>query len=262
MGYIFSDLPDRNGRLPYDLCNRLYKWSHLLVAARERGMRCAVDWYDSGYVTLPDTDRVSSAGRSISKFSLGELVSGRCELDPSKDYVESCGWSFDRTNKDYSLLKEVGMADCGLWQAARQAASGTVGVHVRRGDFKPATGLVATNTRLPDSYYFSAMDQAVSAVPDVTFYLASDGTPQELRPFFDRYGARLRSSSDVTRSSDKNLLKVVDLFALASCSYLVSSKSTYSMFASVHGDVPNLWPTDPNPTLDTDAFVSAVSRNR
>ena len=114
----------------------------------------------------------------------------------------------------------------------------TVGMHVRRGDFRPA-GSVADyrgswNTALPLDWYVSIAGQLRRALgAAVQFLVVSDGRPGELQPLLD--AVPCVSTADIPDSDCS------DLLALAGADLLVCSISSFSQWAAFLSEAPYLW---------------------
>jgi hypothetical protein len=114
----------------------------------------------------------------------------------------------------------------------------TIGMHVRLGDFRPASnahdyrGL--WNTGLPMDWYVNIAHQLRRELGDqAQFLLVSDGTPEQLRP--------LLAAVPCVTSADLADADCSDLLALADADLLVCSISSYSQWAAFLSDSPYLW---------------------
>jgi hypothetical protein len=114
-------------------------------------------------------------------------------------------------------------------ELAAELPADTVGVHVRRGDFR-RPGRPAQN----DQQFFAAMDAVLRDRPGARFLLATDSEETE-RLFVERYRARIVRHPKQTRARDcapaiRDAL--VDLLLLARCSHLIGTySSTFSEVA-------------------------------
>jgi hypothetical protein len=109
-----------------------------------------------------------------------------------------------------------------------------VAVHIRMGDFAPATEgpLRSVNTRLPLAWYGDRMAELRNVLgPDAHFTLFSDGSPDELAELLREGDVELRSGETA----------IVDLLSMARAQALLASASTYSLWASFLGRMPSLW---------------------
>jgi hypothetical protein len=118
----------------------------------------------------------------------------------------------------------------------RDTSGAPVRVHVRRGDFESRQTLEEIsgrhNVALPIQWYVAAL-QAVRAAcgQTVPAQVCSDGTEEELRPLL-----RLPGVQRVSYGSS-----VADLWALSRARVLITSGSTFSMWASYLGQAPTIW---------------------
>lgn len=111
-----------------------------------------------------------------------------------------------------------------------------IAVHVRLGDFAPATEnalTVATsnNLRIPIEWYRQVIVSITTMYPTVPILIFSDGTEEEL--------SALTELPNVRVQREKNDL--AELIALASCRLLIGSRSTFSYWAAFLGDMPAIW---------------------
>ena len=112
-----------------------------------------------------------------------------------------------------------------------------VGIHARFGDYvkvdeaNPPDPLPPF-VRAHNAYFLNAMALCRDIIPDVKFFLASNGTSQELE--------FLTGNKDVTSGWSEALF---DLFALSQCRLIIGSASTFSSVAADYGDVPLILPT-------------------
>ena len=110
-----------------------------------------------------------------------------------------------------------------------------IAVHIRMGDFEVPEnekGLRegAWGYRLPIEWYISIIDK-VRLISDLPVYIFSDATDNELRDILSINNCKrayLGSS-------------ISDMIALSRCKVLVSSASTFSMWASFLGQIPTIW---------------------
>lgn len=111
-------------------------------------------------------------------------------------------------------------------------AEGTIGVHIRYGDFlsvdpnNPIT--IPSFVRAPNEYYTAMVDQCRELLPKHKIFLATDGTPDEVKWFTDRYHPLEHA----------NKIALLDLLTLSRCDIIVGSNSTFSLIASILGKKP------------------------
>lgn len=119
----------------------------------------------------------------------------------------------------------------------------TVGVHIRRGDYKHYKG---------GRYYYSQEDY-LNFMLQMKTLLAHNGKPIR---FF------LASNEKIEIDDFKNLETftqngsdmMVDLYGLAACDYIIGPPSTYSQWASFYGKKPLLMIYDKSTTLRLEDF--------
>jgi hypothetical protein len=111
--------------------------------------------------------------------------------------------------------------------AANQGAD--IAVHVRLGDFlsAPTPGMPAFNVRIPVEWYRDRIERIrAEAGRSLTVRVFSDGSDAELAP--------LLAMRDVERARGGN--SIADILALSRSAILVSSGSTFSMWAAFLGE--------------------------
>jgi hypothetical protein len=132
------------------------------------------------------------------------------------------------------LLERDATAEVRRATAARRPRTPYIGVHVRRGDFQPASPEALRagrhNFQTPTAWFEAAVIALRHAFPDRPIVLVSDGTTDELRP--------LLSLEGVVRPPSGSSL--ADLLLLSGTSVLVASASSFSAWASYLGHVPTL----------------------
>lgn len=112
-----------------------------------------------------------------------------------------------------------------------------VAIHVRLGDFAagphaPVAGAGPTNTRIPLTWYRDVILQIRGQLGEVQPVLVfSDGSDEELDLLLRLPRVARRKSEDA----------LSDLLEMRSCSALIASGSTYSMWASFLGQMPTVW---------------------
>jgi len=112
----------------------------------------------------------------------------------------------------------------------------SIGLHVRRGDFSASgDGTIlrkgGENYRIPIEWYVEALRLLRANLGNLGAVVASDGTPDELKPLL------LEPDVDLLPRAEP----IADMLALSTCAALVASGSTFSMWASYLGQVPTLW---------------------
>jgi len=113
----------------------------------------------------------------------------------------------------------------------------TVVVHVRRGDFRPATmdqiERGEGNSQVPMKWYLSVVEKLRFALNEtVSTLIVSDGSDSELSEILS-LGPSQRLHPGAA---------IQDLLVLASAGVLIASGSTFSMWGSFVGRMPVIWP--------------------
>lgn len=108
-----------------------------------------------------------------------------------------------------------------------------IGVHVRHGDYEivdPANppAQLPPFIRASNDYFLKTMALCREVEPLCMFYVASDGTDEDLKC--------LTSQPYVMRGRKDDPL--YDLFVLSQCFLIIGSNSTFSHVAAMYGDVP------------------------
>lgn len=110
-----------------------------------------------------------------------------------------------------------------------------IGLHVRYGDYM-AVDWNHPPVPMPDfvratnDYFLSALSVCYSAIPFRKVFVASDGTPEELKWL----------PESVRNQPDRN--PAYDLYALSKCDIIIGSVSTFGHVASIYGDCPFIVP--------------------
>ena len=129
------------------------------------------------------------------------------------------------------------------WLASRARYEGLldhqydVAVHVRLGDFAASNGpSAAPSIRQPMDWYVAAIEEVTSSARarDVRIVVFSDAAPGELRPLIDKFSARV----------DPGRNAITSLINMSKCQTLITSRSTFSMWAAYLGDVQAIWDED------------------
>ena len=113
--------------------------------------------------------------------------------------------------------------------------SNSVAIHIRMGDFKnPNNEDVlrkgSWNYRLPIQWYKNIISK-IREVSDMPIYIFSDAENTELEEILN-----INNCKRVYFGS-----AISDMIALSRCKVLVSSASTFSMWASFLGQMPTIW---------------------
>ena len=118
---------------------------------------------------------------------------------------------------------------------AMEFNNNSIAIHIRMGDFKnPDNEDVlrkgAWNYRLPIQWYKNIISK-IREVSDMPIYIFSDAKNTELKEILD--------IDNCNRAYFGSAIS--DMIALSRCKILVSSASTFSMWASFLGQMPTIW---------------------
>jgi hypothetical protein len=124
------------------------------------------------------------------------------------------------------------------WRARLGPDRLVVAVHIRAGDFKAADVNVnyrgCFNRALPLAWYMAVCDQLRHHFGDkVQFQLFTDGQPEALAPFIQRF-------SPVTGFHQRDTV-CSDLLAMASADLLICSVSSFSLWGAFLSRAPYVW---------------------
>jgi len=217
--------------------------------AKSAKLRPMVNWPECEHLLLPDT--------AVEKYeTFADLPNARSfdmadpgVLDPAYNWYPMKPLAAGSLPESPRPIQRIALRDRWLMGHIAECLDmwPTVGLHVRRGDFWKTDGFKLDGIgRLPDSWYLRLAGQVMAKVPGVRFYLASNGTEEELAAFRQ---LPLVPPIDVGMSSRQpatepvNLAGLVDLFALGMCKGIICSQSTWSMFAACWRGIPAIWPT-------------------
>lgn len=111
----------------------------------------------------------------------------------------------------------------------------SIGVHIRMGDFEvPENEQILRegfwNYRLPIKWYIAIIEK-IRLITDLPIYVFSDATDNELQDIL-----AISNCKRVFFGS-----AISDMIALSRCKVLISSGSTFSMWASFLGQIPTIW---------------------
>jgi len=251
--------------------NKLFGWEYAYSLAALNGMGVVCDWPVLEHITLPNTMRIDRMPYPEQTIKIdGRTIPPPYLLEKEKHYELTCGFDFPRVfEQGYAdagkrPISEMELRDQKLDATISRFMNMTpfvVGVHIRKGDYINTGGRFVAQCpfRVPDAWYFRMMSAVRKAVPGVVFYLASDGTKEELQPYYDNFPCtdnRIFSDEFTKAGQGKThhaarKEDMADLFALASTKLLICSVSTFSMVAYSMYDIPVLWPEAELQTLQT-----------
>ena len=118
---------------------------------------------------------------------------------------------------------------------AKEFNSNSIAIHIRMGDFaNPINEKVLRNGdwnyRLPIKWYISLIEK-IQKESNLPIYIFSDAEDSELKEIlaYDNCNRAYFGSA------------ISDMLALSTCKVLISSASTFSMWASFLGQMPTIW---------------------
>jgi hypothetical protein len=144
---------------------------------------------------------------------------------------------FREVLKEHTTVREalLQMTKPNLIRPLTEGYRPAVAVHVRLGDFKPPVAVAAEtrvyNTRISLDWYLRVIQSLRTHFGELQVDIFSDGSDEELRS--------LMALSGVTRKTFGS--SIGDILALSSAAILVTSGSTFSMWASYLGRQPVVW---------------------
>lgn len=238
------------------LGNLLFPWARALVFARRNRFRFIEPTWPQikiGTLLRREIDSrsyfglfrelegsVIGAERILKLTSAKRVQEQSAELACNGDVVEFTGMQglFVPIAEDHRLVRDslVAMTRSKHKGGLKFDFSSSISVHVRLGDFaEPAPGSslrAVSNTRIPIDWYADIVEGIRRAAgATLPAYIFSDGTDSEL--------ATLLSLPKCSRLGFGSA--IADLLALSRANILVTSGSTFSMWASFLGRMPALW---------------------
>lgn len=243
------------------LANMLFPWARYVVGARKFGLQKIAPtwsqiahrhwirndedkrWY--GDLFHPAADEITGPGRLRRLATLKrrlESEAGKFADDPKSMIVFSGKDDYFRdVLAEHATVREalLKITEPKRIRPLSEGYSPAIAVHVRLGDFKAAnvpagvsvTNTRMTNTRISMDWYVNIIQGLRAQLGDLKVEVFSDGTDEELRP--------LTSLSGVARKTFGS--SIADILALSCSAILVSSGSTFSMWASYLGRQPVVW---------------------
>ena len=118
---------------------------------------------------------------------------------------------------------------------SKEFNSNSIAIHIRMGDFinsidEKALRKGAWNYRLPIKWYITLIEK-IQNESNLPIYIFSDAEDSELKEILSHNNcSRVYFGSAIS-----------DMLALSNCKVLISSASTFSMWASFLGQMPTIW---------------------
>ncbi len=153
--------------------------------------------------------------------------------------LKDCLWIWEDVYSDFpigdtiqKIIQTIELSESFASQLGDVANDYIVGIHARFGDYVTAGGEKKSPfIRATNEYFLTVMQICREAMPGTKFFLASDGTVDELEFLY---------GDDVLKGRFGDPL--FDLFALSKCRLIIGSSSTFSTVAALYGNVPLLLP--------------------
>lgn len=219
------------------LANQILCWSNARHVIKEMGLkdRLIVINHDipEHCVSFPGAIAAQVDASNIPRVMRGELES----------QTGDCLWIWEDVYADFptgNAIKKIIQSiylEPSFEKQIENTATNLIGIHARFGDYVSVDPKNPPKTMPPfvrgsEEYFLTAMELCRHSLSDPKFFLASDGTSQELE--------FITKQPNVIRGWD---IPLFDLFALSKCRLIIGSASTFSTVASYYGDVPLTVPT-------------------
>jgi hypothetical protein len=172
-------------------------------------------------------ERLGWREKRLFALEVGGMWGGFLAVREARDYVLSQLYAARGTARNLSD-----------WRVRLDPDRLTVAVHIRAGDFKAADENIdyrgCFNRALPLAWYLAVCDQLRHHFGHrVQFQLFTDGTPEAMAPFIQRF-------SPVTGFHQRDSV-CSDLLAMASADLLVCSVSSFSLWGAFLSRAPYVW---------------------
>ena len=223
------------------LGNILFPWATALVYARDNHLqRIQTTWKNLKIGTFLRKERdkrmymdLFTGDDGISGFKKFWLLNFTNQVK----YFFDMDRLFEPFKNDHVFVKSelLNIMNPHHVKKAMEFNNNSIAIHIRMGDFRnPANEDVlregAWNYRLPIEWYISIIDK-IRLISDLPIYIFSDAENRELKEILD-----IDNCNRVYFCS-----AISDMIALSRCKVLVSSASTFSMWASFLGQMPTIW---------------------
>ncbi|MER9558736.1 alpha-1,2-fucosyltransferase [Mesorhizobium sp. M0323] len=135
--------------------------------------------------------------------------------DIKQESAEICGWLVKRSRHKVDFSRCI-----------------DISVHVRRGDFLNANGSGA-NIQIPDEWYIGALQEARKVIGgrNQRCVIFTDGPIDQIKDLSQRLGAEVDASPNA----------LVSLLSMSRGRIIITSRSTFSMWAVFLGDRVAIW---------------------
>ena len=223
------------------LGNILFPWANALVYAKDNNLkRIQTTWKNLKIGTFIRKERDKRMYMDL--FTVDDGVSGfkkfwLLNFTNQVKYFSDIDSLFEPFIKDHVLVKSelFNIINPNHFERALEFNNNSVAIHIRLGDFLHTNNedmlrKGAWNYRLPIKWYKSIISK-IRQVSDIPIYIFSDTEDNVLNELLEIDNCcRVYFGSAIS-----------DLVALSRCRVLVSSASTFSMWASFLGQMPTIW---------------------
>ena len=223
------------------LGNIMFPWATALVYARNNNLQIIqTTWKNLKIGTFLRKERDKRMYMDL--FSEADGVSGFKKfflLNFSNNIMVFSGMNdlFEPFKNDQIFVKSELLKIINPYHISRakEFNSNSIAIHIRMGDFaNPINEKVlrngAWNYRLPIKWYISLIEK-IQKESNLPIYIFSDAEDCELKEIlaYDNCNRAYFGSA------------ISDMLALSTCKVLISSASTFSMWASFLGQIPTIW---------------------
>lgn len=211
----------------------------------------------------------------LSKEAINNMLQNKTFTLKGDNYYSDFGYNFIKEfeNIGKNGITSIRFKHKEFEKIIAKEVKGYIGIHIRRGHgvevtldhikklpkeiqplFSPDEG--DSNYKwISDLQYFKVIDGILEKYPRQKFYLSTDMTLDQYQYLLDRYPGRFKTRKEIfnkvfftsnyyEKIDDFQLtcfINVIDLFTLASCSYIIKSPaSTWSEIAAMWRDKPSI----------------------
>jgi len=223
------------------LGNILFPWATAIVYAKKHNLtRLQTTWRNLKFGTLlrKERDKRMYSTLFTGKDGVGGLKKFLLLNFSNKvKYFSSMDGLFEPFKHEHTFVKTELLKIINPYHLEKAGSFNTqsVGLHIRMGDFEvPENEQILRegfwNYRLPIKWYISIIEK-IRLISDLPIYIFSDATDNALRDIL-----AISNCKRVYFGS-----AISDMIALSRCKVLISSASTFSMWASFLGQMPTIW---------------------
>ncbi len=223
------------------LGNILFPWATALVYARDNNLkRIQTTWKNLKIGTFLRKERDKRMYMDL--FTGDDGVSGLkkfwlLNFTNQVKYFSDMDSLFEPFKKDHLLVKSelLNIMSSHHLEKAMSSNNNSIAIHIRMGDFEDSNNEDflrggAWNYRVPIEWYKTIIGK-IRKVSNIPIYIYSDADDIELEEILE--------IDNCNRAYFGSAIS--DMIALSRCRILVSSASTFSMWASFLGQIPTIW---------------------